>query len=225
VKSNTLDAMSTHESWPGEEPEADDAEAADEPEDDDEPDDGEPDEGEPPEDDDDEDTGGDEPQLRIAGHEDGELAIPDDVDVLEGEPRSTRRGVGIVVSRTNASVANRLLEAALAELDRAGVGREHVVVMAVPGAFELPIGAMALAKTRRYACIVALGSATGSAIVAGEAASGLQLAGLETGVPIAFGLLTDADADADLRGAEAVRNALEMADLFQQLRATAQAAK
>jgi 6,7-dimethyl-8-ribityllumazine synthase len=224
VKSNTLDAMSTHESWPGEEPEADDAEAADEPEDDDEPDDGEPDEGEPPEEDD-EDTGGDEPQLRIAGHEDGELAIPDDVDVLEGEPRSTRRGVGIVVSRTNASVANRLLEAALAELDRAGVGREHVVVMAVPGAFELPIGAMALAKTRRYACIVALGSATGSAIVAGEAASGLQLAGLETGVPIAFGLLTDADADADLRGAEAVRNALEMADLFQQLRATAQAAK
>jgi 6,7-dimethyl-8-ribityllumazine synthase len=225
VKSNTLDAMSTHESWPGEEPEADDAEAADEPEDDDEPDDGEPDEGEPPEDDDDEDTGGDEPQLRIAGHEDGELTIPDDVDVLEGEPRSTRRGVGIVVSRTNASVANRLLEAALAELDRAGVGREHVVVMAVPGAFELPIGAMALAKTRRYACIVALGSVTGSAIVAGEAASGLQLAGLETGVPIAFGLLTDGDADADLRGAEAVRNALEMADLFQQLRATAQAAK
>jgi 6,7-dimethyl-8-ribityllumazine synthase len=225
VKSNTLDAMSTHESWPGEEPEADDAEAADEPEDDDEPDDGEPDEGEPPEDDDDEDTGGDEPQLRIAGHEDGELTIPDDVDVLEGEPRSTRRGVGIVVSRTNASVANRLLEAALAELDRAGVGREHVVVMAVPGAFELPIGAMALAKTRRYACIVALGSATGSAIVAGEAASGLQLAGLETGVPVAFGLITDADEDADSRGAEAVRNALEMADLFQQLRATAQAAK
>jgi 6,7-dimethyl-8-ribityllumazine synthase len=225
VKSNTLDAMSTHESWPGEEPEADDAEAADEPEDDDEPDDGEPDEGEPPEEDDDEDTGGDEPQLRIAGHEDGELAIPDDVDVLEGEPRSTRRGVGIVVSRTNASVANRLLEAALAELDRAGVGREHVVVMAVPGAFELPIGAMALAKTRRYACIVALGSATGSAIVAGEAASGLQLAGLETGVPIAFGLLTDGEADVEARGGEAVRNALEMADLFQQLRATAQAAK
>jgi 6,7-dimethyl-8-ribityllumazine synthase len=229
VKSNTLDAMSTHESWPGEASEADDAEAAEEPDADDEPDDGEPDDEGAAEPDDDEDTGGDEPQLRIAGREDGALTIPDDVDVLEGEPRGTRRGVGIVVSRANASVANRLLESALAELDRAGVGREHVVVMAVPGAFELPIGAMALAKTRRYACIVALGSATDSAIVAGEAASGLQLAGLETGVPIAFGLLTDGEADADAdavsRGGEAVRNALEMADLFQQLRATAQAAK
>jgi 6,7-dimethyl-8-ribityllumazine synthase len=174
--------------------------------------------------DDDEDTG-DEPELRIAGHEDGELVIPDDVDVLEGGARGTRRAVGVVVSRADVAVTNRLLESALAELDRAGVGREQVLVMAVPGAFELPIAAMALAKTRRYACIVALGSASDSTIVAGEAASGLQLAGLETGVPVSFGVLTDADADADARGSEAVRNALEMADLFQQLRATAQVAK
>jgi 6,7-dimethyl-8-ribityllumazine synthase len=97
--------------------------------------------------------------------------------------------------------------------------------MAVPTAFELPIGAMALAKTRRYVCIVAVGSASDSAVVAAEAASGLQLAALETGVPVAFGLITDAAEDAAERGAEAVRNALEMADLFQQLRATAQAAK
>jgi 6,7-dimethyl-8-ribityllumazine synthase len=225
VKSNTLDAMSSHESWPGEEPETDASDEAAEQPGEDEPDDAEPEDEGASEPDDDEDTGGDEPQLRIAAHEDGELTMPDDVDVLEGEPRGTRRGVGIVVSRANASVTNRLLESALAELDRAGVGREHVIVMAVPGAFELPIGAMALAKTRRYACIVALGSATDSAIVAGEAASGLQLAGLETGVPIAFGLLTDGEADADARGAGAVRNALEMADLFQQLRATAQSAK
>src|SRR5207247_763699 len=107
---------------------------------------------------------------------------PEDVEVLECEARSTRRAVGIVVSRADVAVTNRLLESALAELDRAGVGRDHVLVMAVPGAFELPIGAMALAKTRRYACIVALGSASDSAFVAGEAASGLQLAGLETGV-------------------------------------------
>jgi 6,7-dimethyl-8-ribityllumazine synthase len=232
-ESNTLDRMSTHESWPGENgtderepdepdaPEEDDA-SDEEPEDDDEPADHD---DQPDEHDDDEDTGGDEPQLRIAAHEDGELEIPEGVDVLEGEPRSTRRGVGIVVSRASSAVANRLLESALAELDRAGVSRDHVLVMAVPGAFELPIGAMALAKTRRYACIVALGSATDSAVVAGEAASGLQLAGLETGVPIAFGLLTDGDEAVESRGAEAVRNALEMADLFQQLRATAQAAK
>ena len=167
----------------------------------------------------DEDTAGDG-QLAVAGHADGELAIPDDVDALEGEVRSTRRGVGLVVARTGVEVANRLLEAALAELDRAGVARGQVMVMAVPGPFELALGAMALAKTRRYACIVALGSAT-EAIVAGEAASGLQLAGLETGVPVAFGVLTDAGEEAEDRAASAVRHALEMADLFQQLRAAA----
>jgi 6,7-dimethyl-8-ribityllumazine synthase len=214
-ESNTLGVVSEHESWPGEEPE---------------PANGEVDLEEASDDDadaeaDDEDTGDGEPELRLAGHDAGELDIPDDVDVLEGESRSTRRGVGIVVSRANVDVANRLLESALAELDRAGVGREQVLVMAVPTAFELPIGAMALAKTRRYVCIVAVGSASDSAVVAAEAASGLQLTALETGVPVAFGLIIDAAEDAVERGAEAVRNALEMADLFQQLRATAQAAK
>ncbi|HZR96179.1 MAG TPA: 6,7-dimethyl-8-ribityllumazine synthase [Gaiellaceae bacterium] len=208
--------MSTREQWPGEPPdlegdevhEADEEEAVAEADDTDEP--AEADDAE-------------EPELRIAGHADGELDIPDDVDVLEGEARSTRRGVGIVVSRQEVETSNRLLAAALAELDRAGVARDNVLVMAVPGAFELPIAAMALAKTRRYACVVALGSANG--VVAGEAASGLQLAGLETGVPVAFGVLVDDGAAADARGAEAVRNALEMADLFQQLRAAAQPAK
>ncbi len=170
-----------------------------------------------------EDTGDAIAPLRVAGRADGELDIPDDVDVLEGEPRSTRRAVGVVLSRTDVVVANRLLVAALAELVRAGVGREHVLVMPVPGAFELPLGAMALAKTRRYSCIVALGSAAGSPVVAAEAASGLQLAALETGVPVAFGLLTDSETDAAEHGAGAVRNALEMADLFQHLRAAAKA--
>ena len=207
-ESNTLDSVSEHESsWPGEAPEPLDGEVVEEP------------------DVDDEDTGDGEPELRLAGHEAGELEIPDDVNVLEGESRSTRRGVGIVVSRANVEVANLILESALAELDRAGVERDQVLVMAVPTAFELPISAMALAKTRRYVCIVAVGSASDSAIVAAEAASGLQLAGLETGVPVAFGLITDGSEDAVERGAEAVRNALEMADLFQQLRATAQTAK
>jgi 6,7-dimethyl-8-ribityllumazine synthase len=100
----------------------------------------------------------------------------------------------------------------------------------VPGAFELPLGAMALAKTRRFACIVALGCVIRGDTphfdyVAGEAASGLQLAALETGIPISFGVLTlesvDQADDRIEKGAEAVRGALEMADLFTQLRATA----
>jgi len=93
---------------------------------------------------------------------------------------------------------------------------------------------MALAKTRRYACVVALGCVIRGETphfdyVAGEAASGLQLAALETGVPVSFGVLTvesteQAEARVD-KGAEAVRTALEMADLFAQLRASAQAAQ
>ena len=159
-------------------------------------------------------------------HAYGELDIPNGFGVIEGSPDgAARRSVGIVVSRFNGEITQRLLDHAISELEELGVNRPNVTVMPVPGAFELPLAAMALAKTRRYACIVAVGSASDSAVVAAEAASGLQLSGLETGVPVAFGLITDAAEDADARGAEAVRNALEMADLFQQLRATAQAAK
>jgi 6,7-dimethyl-8-ribityllumazine synthase len=224
--------MSQRETWPGEGlPVEDEVEELDpdEVEEDDDLDD-EPEEADE-ERDDDEDTG-DEPALRIAGqHAAGELDVPDDIDVLEGEARDARRGVGIVVSRFNGEIVNRLLASALAELERVGVPKDTITVMAVPGAFELPLGAMALAKTRRYSCIVALGCVIRGETahfdyISGEAASGLQLAALETGVPVAFGVLTvDTLAQAEARvdkGAEAVRTALEMADLFSQLRATAQ---
>ena len=231
--------MSQRETWPGEglpvEDEVEELDPAevepDEVEEDDDLD--EPDEAEEAEEerDDDEDTG-DEPALRIAGqHAAGELDVPDDIDLLEGEARDARRGVGIVVSRFNGEIVNRLLASALAELERVGVPKETITVMAVPGAFELPLGAMALAKTRRYSCIVALGCVIRGETahfeyISGEAASGLQLAALETGVPVAFGVLTvDTLAQAEARvdkGADAVRTGLEMADLFSQLRATAQ---
>jgi 6,7-dimethyl-8-ribityllumazine synthase len=173
-----------------------------------------------------------EPRLRVAHeHGPGDLDVPDDIDLLEGEPRSTRRGVGVVVARAHTEIANALLASALGELESAGVATDVVTVMAVPGAFELPLGAMALAKTRRYSCIVALGCVVRDETpefeqIVGEAASGLQLAALETGVPVSFGVVALESATADGRaekGAEAVRTALEMADLFSQLRASAQA--
>jgi 6,7-dimethyl-8-ribityllumazine synthase len=163
-------------------------------------------------------------------HAIGELEIPDGYAVLEGEARGNRRAVGVVVSRFNGRITSRLLERALAELDAAGVRRDAITIMVVPGAFELPLGATALAKTRRFACIVALGCVIRGdtphfEYVSSEAASGLQLAGLETGVPVAFGVLTlDRVEQAEQRiekGAEAVRSALEMADVFSQLRAAA----
>ena len=150
--------------------------------------------------------------------------------ISKGLPPRPRVSLGIVVSRFNGEITNRLLERALAELERAGVSRDAVTIVPVPGAFELPLGALALAKTRRVSCVVALGCVIRGATahfgyVAGEAASGLQLAALETGVPVSFGVLTLETADqADGRiekGAEAVRSALEMADLFSQLRSPA----
>jgi 6,7-dimethyl-8-ribityllumazine synthase len=172
------------------------------------------------------------PEETSAEHAPGELAVPPGYPVLEGEPRGARRAVGIVVSRFNGEVTGGLLEAALAELETLGVEPDSITVMPVPGAFELPLAAMALAKTRRFACIVALGCVIRGDTphfdyVASEAASGLQLAAIETGVPVSFGVLTlDRRDQAEPRlekGAEAVRTALEMADLFANLRAAASA--
>src|SRR5215204_3877674 len=139
-------------------------------------------------------------------HVRGEVDVPAGYTVLEGTPTGRRRSVAVVVSRFNGGLTNRMLQRALA--------------------------AMALAKTRRYACVVALGAVVRGETphfdyVAGEAASGLQLAAIETGVPVAFGLLTVENveqAEARIhRAAEAVRSALEMADVFARLRATARA--
>ena len=165
----------------------------------------------------------------VAQHAAGELRVPDGYSVLSGGVDG-RRAVAVVVSRFNGEITNRLLERALAELEEVGVARDAVMVMPVPGAFELPLAAMALAKTRRYACVVALGCVIRGETphfdyVASEAASGLQLAALETGVPVSFGVLTvDTREQAEERidrAADAVRTALEMADVFSQLRAQA----
>ena len=166
----------------------------------------------------------------LSEHAPGELVVPPGIAVLEGEPRGERRAVGVVVSRFNGEITTQLLAGALDELELRGVERHSITVMPVPGAFELPVAAMALAKTRRFACVVALGCVIRGDTphfdyVASEAASGLQLAAIETGVPVAFGLLTLDDlgqaAPRLTKGAEAVRTALEMADVFANLRAAA----
>jgi 6,7-dimethyl-8-ribityllumazine synthase len=163
-------------------------------------------------------------------HAAGEIEIPDGYTVFEGTPRGDRRAVAVVVARYNGALTNRLLARALEALEEAGVSSDAVTIVPVPGAFELPLAAMALAKTRRFACVVALGVIVRGEtphfdFIASEAASGLQLAGIETGIPVAFGVLTVENAEqAEARierAADAVRGALEMADVFAQLRASA----
>ena len=160
-------------------------------------------------------------------HVRGEIDVPDGYNVIEGTPTGRRRSVAVVVSRFNGGVTNRMLQTALDALEEAGVAQDAITVVPVPGAFELPLAAMALAKTRRYACVVALGAIVRGETphfeyVANESASGLQLAGIETGVPVAFGVLTVENVDqAEARigrARDAVRSALEMADVFARLR-------
>ncbi len=163
-------------------------------------------------------------------HAAGEIDVPDGYTVIEGSPSGRRRAVAVVVSRYNAGLTNRLLARALEALQEAEVAPEAITVVPVPGAFELPLAAMALAKTRRYACVVALGAIVRGETphfdyIASEAASGLQLAAIETGVPVSFGVLTlesveQGEARIE-RAADAARSALEMADVFAQLRASA----
>ena len=165
-------------------------------------------------------------------HAPGTLTIPPGVDVLAGGPHGFRRNVAVVVSRFNGDITTGLLESALDALRDCNVAEDAITVVPVPGAFELPLSALALAKTRRFACVVALGCIIRGEtphfdLIASEAASGLQLAAIETGIPVAFGVITaetreQAESRLD-RGAEAARTALEMADLFSHVRTRAAA--
>jgi 6,7-dimethyl-8-ribityllumazine synthase len=168
-----------------------------------------------------------EPPLQ---HTEPRFRVPDGYTVVEGVPRGDRRAVGVVVSRFNGEITTAMLREALEELEEAGVERDAITVVPVPGAFEVPLAAMALAKTRRFACVIALGCVIRGEtphfdFIAGEAASGIQLAGLETGVPVAFGVLTcetreQAEART-ARSADVARGALEMADLLSKVRVRA----
>ena len=167
-------------------------------------------------------------------HAAGELRVPDGYRVFAGPPNGSRRSVGIAVSRFNGAVTSRLLEGALAELATAGVAPEAIEIMPGPGAFERPPAAPARATPRRYSCVLAIGCVIRGETphfdyVSSEAASGVQLAALETGVPVSFGVLTcdtleQAEARAGGRrgnkGTEAARSALELVESLAQLRAS-----
>ncbi len=169
-----------------------------------------------------------------AEHAAGVLRVPDGYDLLEGGPHGFRRTVAVVVSRFNGDITGRMLESALAALSDCHVAKEQITIVPVPGAFELPLAALALAKTRRFSCVVALGCIIRGETphfdyIASEAASGLQLAAIETGIPVSFGVLTcDTREQAEARvgrGGDAARTALEMADLFSHVRTRAAPAR
>jgi 6,7-dimethyl-8-ribityllumazine synthase len=157
--------------------------------------------------------------------------------VTEGKPNEGKfdaRGLKVVVvcSRFNSAVTDRLLEGALDALKRAGAEDADVQVVKVPGAWELPLAAKTLAVVQKPDAIIALGAVIRGDtphfdFVAGQAAAGLTAVQLETGIPLAFGVLTTdtmeqatdrAGGKLGNKGYDAAITALEMAALMRRLR-------
>ena len=148
--------------------------------------------------------------------------------VHEGEANARGRRFAIVVSRFNGIVTSKLLEGALAAFRRQGVSDEDLEVAWTPGAFELPLVSLRLARSGQFDAVVCLGAVIRGETahfdhVAGQAASGVQRAAFETGVPCIFGVLTTEDLDQALeraggkhgnKGWESATAAMEMAGLM-----------
>lgn len=135
--------------------------------------------------------------------------------------------IAIVVARFNEDVTRRLLRGAQQALQKLAVQESEIDVYWVPGSLELPVTALALAEKGQHDAIVALGAVIRGEtfhfeVVAMQAAQGLMQVQLDTGVPIAFGVLTTEDRDQALarsgptnnKGAEAAEAAIEMANLL-----------
>jgi 6,7-dimethyl-8-ribityllumazine synthase len=144
---------------------------------------------------------------------------------------------GIVISRFNSFITERLLAGALDALERAGAADNQVEIVRVPGSFELPVAAKKLAESRRPDAIICIGCVLRGETshyehVSNEVARGIQLAQMDTGVPMAFCVLTcdtleqaidRAGLKSGNKGFEAGLAAVEMGNLSRQLRATAPA--
>jgi 6,7-dimethyl-8-ribityllumazine synthase len=135
--------------------------------------------------------------------------------------------VGVVLSRFNPEIGEGLLAGCLDALSAQGVRDEDVMLVTVPGALEIPLALQAMAQSRRYSALVALGAVIRGEtyhfeIVSNQSASGVSSVQLEFGIPVGNGILTtenDAQAEARMRqkGFEAALAALEMANLVQAL--------
>lgn len=151
-----------------------------------------------------------------------------DITVIEGMLSGRDRRFGIVVGRFNEFIGGKLLDGALDALRRNEVAADNITTAWCPGAFEIPLVAKRLASTGQFDAVICLGAVIRGSTphfdyVAGEAAKGIAQVSLETGVPIAFGVLTTdtieqaierAGAKAGNKGFEAAMTAIEMANLL-----------
>ncbi len=139
--------------------------------------------------------------------------------------------VGIVAARFNEFITGKLIEGALDAFRRHGGDEKNLTLAWVPGSFEIPLTAKKMAMSGNYDAVVCLGAVIRGAtahfdMVAGEAAKGIAMAGLESGVPVIFGVLTTdnieqaverAGTKAGNKGFDAMSSAIEMGNLYREL--------
>lgn len=153
------------------------------------------------------------------------------VKVIEGKVVNSDIKVGIVTTRFNDFIVQKLLGGALDCLKRHDVPEENVTVAYVPGAFEVPLAAQTMAQSGAYDAVIALGAVIRGAtshydLVCNEAAKGVAQASLKTGVPVMFGIITTdtieqaierAGSKAGNKGYECALGAIEMVNVLRQL--------
>lgn len=150
------------------------------------------------------------------------------ITTYEGTLSGANKRFGIVVSRFNSLITERLVEGAVDCLQRHGVSVEDIELFRVPGSWEIPIAARRVADTERIDGVICLGAVIRGGTphfeyVAAEVSKGVAAVGMETGKPVSFGVLTTdsieqaierAGTKAGNKGWEAAEAALEMVDLF-----------
>lgn len=150
---------------------------------------------------------------------------------IEGNLNAEGKKFGIVVARFNSFISDKLLEGAIDSLVRSGALESDIDVVRVPGAFELPLITKKLAGTQKYDAIICLGAVIRGAtphfdVVVNEASKGVGQVGLESGIPILFGVLTTETIEqaiersgtkAGNKGSEVAVAAIEMANLISNL--------
>ncbi|MCK5120002.1 MAG: 6,7-dimethyl-8-ribityllumazine synthase [Candidatus Latescibacteria bacterium] len=153
------------------------------------------------------------------------------VKIYEGELSAVGKRFGIVVSRFNELISNKLLDGALDCLKRHQAEEDYIEIAWVPGAFEIPLTAKKMAESGKYDAILCLGAVIRGSTphfdyVAAEASKGIALAGMDTGVPVMFGVITTDTVEQAIdragirvgnKGWDAALGAIEMVNLFDAL--------
>lgn len=155
------------------------------------------------------------------------MARYDDIEEFEPDFDGTGLRIGIVMSRFNQEIGEGLLSSCTAALTKHGVSTSDVLIVTVPGALEAPLALQKMASSGWFDSLIVLGAVVRGEtyhfeVVANESASGITAVSLDTGVPIANGILTTNDEDQALarmseKGADCARAAIEMANLLKQL--------